>query len=152
MGRNLFFYSQYIYQNITLKDFISGYFKKKEQDQNVLKVYCKSSTKTEYLMKKTIPYCFQLFSEVSDMEFQESISISEHQVEINVWKNRGEISSQVNMIIFEDVFKKQTILKAVFNCTNIPSLLRSKIRNYITQEFVKEREKEEQIIKSNSNL
>ena len=152
MGENLFFYSQYIYKNITLKDFTSGYFKKKEQDQNVLKVTCHNLNKREYLMKRTIPYYLQLFSDVSNMEFQESISISEDQVEINIWKNLGEISSQINMIIFEDASKKQTILKAVFNCTNIPLLLRSKVRSYITQEFVKERKKEEQIISSNNNL
>ena len=103
-------------------------------------------------MKKTIPYYFRLFIEVSEIEFQESISISEHQIEINVWKNLGRISSQVNMIISEDVSKKRTFLKAVFNCNNIPSLFTSTIRNYITQEFIKEREEEEQIITSNNNL
>ena len=152
MKEGLFFYLQYVYHNTSLEKFKLGYFKKKETDPNVLKKYSRDTNKTEYLMTKTIPFCFHIFTDVSNTEYLESIFVLEDQLEINIWKTLGKISSQVNMIVYENISKNQTILKAVFNCINIPIFFNSTIKKYITQEFYNEREKETEIIASNNKL
>lgn len=150
MTGSLFFHLQYVYNNTSLEKFKLGYFKKKETDPNVLKKYSKDPNKTEYLMTKKIPFCFHAFTDFSNTKYLESIFVLENQIEINIWKTLGKISSQVNMIVHEDITKNQTILKAVFNCINIPIFFNSTIKKYITQEFYNEREKETKIIASNN--